>query len=118
MPALALEQTRIVKGKVVNNTKSSLPGVSVVIKNTGLGAYIDENGVFEISNINDGGYTFSISSVGFKTRELPLAISQNEDELGAITLYEDDEVLREVVVEGERENKFSRRKPQCYSRTA
>lgn len=108
LPSLVLAQTGKVRGKVVDNTQIGIPGVSIVIKSAGLGTYTDENGAFEISNINDGNYILSVSSVGFKTRELPLAISQNEAELGPITLYEGDEILREVVVQGERENKFSR----------
>ena len=108
LPSLVLAQTGKVRGKVVDNTQSGLPGVSIVIKSGGLGAHTDEHGVFEISNINDGSYTLSVSSVGFKTRELPLTISQNEVEIGAIMLYEGDEILREVVVQGEREDKFSR----------
>ncbi|GGB96196.1 TonB-dependent receptor [Dyadobacter sediminis] len=109
-------QTGKIKGTVMDNTKSSLPGVNILIKGTGLGTHTDYSGLFELSGINDGNYVLSISSLGFKTRELPFTISQNEVDLKTITLYAGDEILREVVVEGERENKFSRSKTAYVSK--
>jgi iron complex outermembrane receptor protein len=109
-------QSGKLKGIVVDNTKSGLPGVNVVIKNTGNGTQTSETGYFEIANINDGSYVLSISSVGFKTKEVSFTIAQNEIDLQTITLYAGDEILREVVVEGERENKFSRSKTAYVSK--
>lgn len=105
---ISLAQTGKLKGIVVDNTKNGLPGVSIVIKSLKTGTHTSDAGLFEMSNLNDGNYILSISSIGFKTKELPVAIAQNEVDLGTITLYEGDEILREVVVEGERDNKFSR----------
>nr|WP_262485492.1 TonB-dependent receptor [Dyadobacter crusticola] len=101
---------------MMDNSKNGLPGVNVVIKNTGIGAQTNESGYFEIANINDGSYVLSVSSVGFKTREIRFTISQNEVDLETVTLYAGDEILREVVVEGERENKFSRSKTAYVSK--
>lgn len=109
-------QTGKIKGTVMDNTKSGLPGVTILIKGTGIGTQTDDSGVFELSNINDGNYVLSVSSLGFKTKELPFAISQNEVDLKTIILYAGDEILREVVVEGERENKFSRSKTAYVSK--
>ncbi|QRR02501.1 TonB-dependent receptor [Dyadobacter sandarakinus] len=109
-------QTGKVRGTVLDNTKTGLPGVSVVVKNTSLGTTTDHTGAFEISGITDGVYVLSVSSIGFKTKEIPLTISQNEVDLETVILYAGDEILREVVVEGERENKFSRSKTAYVSK--
>jgi iron complex outermembrane receptor protein len=116
LSSLSLAQTGKLKGIVTDNTKNSLPGVSILIKNTNFGTHTNEAGSFEISNISDGNYILSVSSVGFKTKELPFTISQKEVDLNTITLYEGDEILREVVVEGERDNKFSRSKTAYVSK--
>lgn len=105
---LSYGQSGKLKGVVLDNSKKSIPGVTVLIKDTKIGTQSDSDGVFELSNLNDGNYTLSISSIGFKTKELPVTIAQNEVDLKTITLYEGDEILREVLVQGESENKFSR----------
>ncbi|KAA6438306.1 TonB-dependent receptor [Dyadobacter flavalbus] len=109
-------QTGKIKGTVMDNTKNGLPGVNILIKGTGLGTHTDNSGLFELSGIQDGHYVLSVSSLGFKTKELPFTIAQNEVDLNTITLYAGDEILREVVVEGERENKFLRSKTAYVSK--
>ncbi|KQS33877.1 TonB-dependent receptor [Dyadobacter sp. Leaf189] len=109
-------QSGKVKGTVADISKNGLPGVNVVIKNTSTGTQTNESGYFEIANINDGSYVLSVSSVGFKTKEISFTIAQNEVDLETVTLYAGDEILREVVVEGERENKFSRSKTAYVSK--
>ena len=109
-------QTGKLSGTVMDNTKMGLPGANILIKNTTLGAQADDTGFFEIANIADGSYVLSISSVGFKTKEVPFTISQNEVDLKTIVLYAGDEILREVVIEGERDNKFSRSKTAYVSK--
>lgn len=109
-------QTGKLSGTVMDNTKLGLPGANILIKNTTLGAQADDTGFFEIANIADGSYVLSISSVGFKTKEVPFTISQNEVDLKTIVLYAGDEILREVVIEGERDNKFSRSKTAYVSK--
>ncbi|MCE7059272.1 TonB-dependent receptor [Dyadobacter sp. CY343] len=116
LSAQCFAQTGKLKGIVVDNAKSGLPGVNVMIKNTSAGSQTNESGYFEISNINDGEFVLSISSVGFKTKEVRFTIAQNEVDLQTITLYAGDEILREVVIEGERENKFSRSKTAYVSK--
>ncbi|WP_439558220.1 carboxypeptidase-like regulatory domain-containing protein, partial [Dyadobacter sp.] len=109
-------QSGKLKGTVADISKNALPGVNVVIKNTSTGTQTNESGYFEIANINDGSYVLSVSSVGFKTKEISFTISQNEVDLETVTLYAGDEILREIVVEGERENKFSRSKTAYVSK--
>lgn len=114
---LALAQNGTVSGTVKDNNHAPLFGVNVSLKNTTKGTQTNENGEFEISNLENGDYTLLISYIGFKTREIQLSVSNNQNKnLETITLYEGNEILNEVIVEGERRNKFSRKKTAYVSK--
>lgn len=114
---LTLAQDGTVSGTVKDNNQAPLFGVSVSLKNTTKGTQTKENGEFEISNLENGDYTLLISYLGFKTREIPLSVSNNQNKnLETITLYEGNEILSEVIVNGERRNKFSRKKTAYVSK--
>ena len=111
LSAFSFSQNAEVKGTITDNSKTKLFGVNISIKNTTKGAQTNENGDFQISNIQNGDYVLSISYLGYKTRELSISIKNNENlNLENIILYEGNEILNEVVIEGERTNKFSRKK--------
>ena len=114
---LALAQNGTVSGTVKDNNQTPLFGVNVFLKNTTKGTQTDKNGEFEISNLENGDYTLLISYLGFKTREIQLSVSDNQNtNLETITLYEGNEILSEVIVNGERRNKFSRKKTAYVSK--
>ncbi len=114
---LTLAQDGTVSGTVKDNNQAPLFGVSVSLKNTTKGTQTKENGEFEISNLENGDYTLLISYLGFKTREIPLSVSNNQNKnLETITLYEGNEILSEVIVNEERRNKFSRKKTAYVSK--
>ncbi len=99
-----------IEGIITDNSQTPLMGVNVSIKNSNVGAYTNEDGSFEIQDISTGEHILTISYLGFKTKELTLTVLANETkDLGSITLYEGNEILSEVVVKGERRNKFSRK---------
>lgn len=114
---LTLAQDGTVSGTVKDNNQAPLFGVNVSLKNTTKGTQTKENGEFEISNLENGDYTLLISYLGFKTREIQLSVSNNQNKnLETITLYEGNEILSEVIVNGERRNKFSRKKTAYVSK--
>lgn len=114
---LAFSQNRTVKGTIQDNNKNNLSSVNLRIKNTTKGTQTNENGFFEISNISNGNYILNVSYLGFKSREIPFKMSNNETvDLGTITLYEGNEILDEVVIEGDRTNKFSRKETAYVSK--
>ena len=107
---LATAQSASLTGTVHDNNQKPLFGVNIHLKNTSKGTQTNEKGGFEITNLAQGDYTLSLSYLGFKTREIPFSVTGNRIyALGPITLYEGNEILSEVVVEGERRNKFSRK---------
>lgn len=108
---LIFSQNGRVKGTVKDYNETPLYGVNISLKNTTKGTQTNENGDFEINNLKNGNYIISFSYIGFKTKEISVSISNNRTiELEAIILYEGNEILNEVVIEGERRNKFSRKK--------
>ncbi|WP_062058882.1 TonB-dependent receptor [Aquimarina longa] len=114
---LAFSQNGTVSGTITDNNLIPLSGVNVYIKNTAKGTQTNENGVFEINDIENGDYIFTISYLGFKTREIKILISNNQPvNLQSIILYEGNEILGEVVIEGLRTNKFSRKKTAYVSK--
>ncbi len=109
--SFSFAQSGSIKGTVLDNSQIPLMGVNILIKNTTQGTQTDENGNFMISNIPNGNYELVVSYIGFRTKETSVTITNGESkEITSIILYEGNEILREVVVEGERRNKFSRKK--------
>ncbi len=71
-----------IKGKVSDPQKAVIPGANVVVKNTSTGAErsaITENdGTFQVSQLNPGDYEIVVTAQGFKTSKLVLALSIGE----------------------------------------
>lgn len=83
-----------ITGQVKDQQGLPLPGVSVRVKGTNLGASTESNGAFKLKAQADAILTFSF--IGFKTIEQPV----NNRTTLTITLSEDDNKLNEVVVIG------------------
>lgn len=114
---IATAQTGKVTGTITDNSQKPLDGVNISVVSTKAGTQTNENGLFEIANLKDGNYTLSVSYLGFKTREIAFSIVNSQNaELATIILYEGNEILDEVIVQGERSNKFSRKKTAYVSK--
>ncbi|MEK6477443.1 mucoidy inhibitor MuiA family protein [Catalinimonas sp. 4WD22] len=86
---------RQVSGTVSDmETGEALPGVNILIKGTSVGTVTDVNGEYSIS-IPQGATTLSISYIGYKTQEVPIA-----NESMNFMLEPDVQHLNEVVVTG------------------
>ena len=72
---LAFSQKGNVSGTVTDNNQTPLFGVNISLKNTVKGTQTNENGDFEITDLEGGDYTLSISYLGFKTREVSISIT-------------------------------------------
>ncbi|MDD3063567.1 MAG: carboxypeptidase-like regulatory domain-containing protein, partial [Massilibacteroides sp.] len=89
------QQTKTIKGKVVDFQGEPLIGVNVVLKGTTNGTITDVEGNFEISNIPDNA-VLVFSYIGHHTQE----IAVNGRSTVNVTLVEDTQKLEEVVVVG------------------
>tara|TARA_R110002050_G_scaffold350_4_gene2305 strand:- start:21097 stop:23520 length:2424 start_codon:yes stop_codon:yes gene_type:complete len=115
--SIAFSQSATISGTITDNTQIPLFGVNIIVQNSEKGTQSNENGYFEIKGLNNGDHTLSISYLGFKTRVIAFSIVNNNSvDLRNIVLYEGNEILGEVVVEGERINKFSRKKTAYVSK--
>jgi TonB-linked SusC/RagA family outer membrane protein len=86
------ELPRSIKGRVTDNKREPLPGVSILVKGTNTGTVTDQDGYFTIKA--DNGAVLVISYLGFKVQELTIG-DQNSY---SVTLEEDARGLSEVVV--------------------
>ncbi|MEJ2903634.1 SusC/RagA family TonB-linked outer membrane protein [Pedobacter panaciterrae] len=86
---------QVVSGTVTDAKGEAIPGVSVKVKGTNLGAVTDKNGKFKLTVPN----SISIlvfSSIGFETQELAV----NNKEVINVKLKETNDVLDELIVVG------------------
>ena len=89
----AYSQSQLVKGKVSDNNNESLPGVSVKVKATNVGAVTDINGNFTINAPQ--GSTLVFTYIGFATKEVRVSGTDL-----VVKLSESHSQLNEVVVVG------------------
>lgn len=66
-----LAQGLAVTGKVVDEKGEGVPGATVVVKGTTVGAATDVDGNFTL-NVPDGGGTLVVSFIGYKGQEVPI----------------------------------------------
>ena len=84
-----------VSGKIVNKNQEVLAGATVLVKETNQGISTDLDGNFTFK-LNKGPFTIKVSFIGFKTIEKNVYV--DKDKAFTIVLYEDDNVLDEVLV--------------------
>ncbi|HEV7380514.1 MAG TPA: TonB-dependent receptor plug domain-containing protein, partial [Dyadobacter sp.] len=86
----------LLKGKVIDATRATIPGATVVLKgSSAVGTTTDGDGLFTLS-LPDGSTTVVVSSIGFLTQEINIANKTQVE----ITLQSDVKSLTEVVVTG------------------
>lgn len=95
LPGNVPQQTRQLKGKVVDFQGEPLIGVNVVVKGTTNGSMTDVDGNFTIEDVPDNA-VLVVSYVGYHTQEIPAGGMSSV----SITLQEDTQTLDEVVVVG------------------
>ena len=85
---------KTVTGVVTDETKSPLPGVSIVVKGTNVGTVSDVDGKFSLS-VPESAKTLMFSFIGMKVQELPI-----EGESVNVTMVSDVIGLEEVIAVG------------------
>jgi hypothetical protein len=86
-------QTSSVSGRVTNDAKESIPGVSVQLKGTDIGTITDENGAYTLAISNEQS-TLIFSYLGYATQEIGTDNRTSID----VVLIDDNKLLNEVVV--------------------
>jgi len=69
----------VIAGKVVNSTTGEgIPGASVFVEGTTLGASTDKNGVYFIKDVPVGRYTLIATAIGYQTEKLQVVVVPGE----------------------------------------
>ena len=87
-------QTGTITGVTVD-ASGSLPGVNIVVKDTGKGAISNLDGNFAITNVPTGKQILVLSFIGYSTFEKEITVNEGENDLGIISLSESDGELEE-----------------------
>ena len=95
IPQTEAKKDRTVKGVVLDQSGTPLPGTTVLLKGTTLGVATDVNGSYSLQ-IPQGNQTLVFSLVGMKTQEIPY---KGQIEIN-VTMEEDITEMDEVVVTG------------------
>ncbi len=102
-PAMADETSNEVKGairgRIIDNTKQTLPGASIYIEKLHTGVTSDVNGFYTFPNLDPGTYTVKVTYVGYAPVELKITVPQGKTLDKDVVLNEGLE-LQEVVVGG------------------
>lgn len=97
---LVQAQSRVT-GKVTNDKNEGLPGVSIVIKNTNVGATTDSAGNYNFSTtLRAGNYQLEFSGIGYRANTQPLRLAGGDVYTVNAKLESDALKLDEVVVTG------------------
>ena len=88
------------KGHVTDEL-GAIPGVSLQIKGTRIGAVSTTDGSFIISNISSGKAVLTVSFIGYETQEIDVDLLPGLNLIEEIYLASSDKDLQEVVVSGE-----------------
>ena len=97
----AFAQTGSVSGRVLDEQKQGLPGVTVVVDGTSIGNSTNSDGTFSIQNVPAGAQTLVFSFVGFNTqRQAVTVVADQNTAVPPVTIGENTTLLNEAVVVG------------------
>lgn len=96
---IAFAQTGSIKGKVVDETNTSLPGASVSIDGTTIGSTTDVNGNYTITGLKPGSYALTAKFVGYVALKKTVTVNNSVVTVG-FSLQPQNTNLNEVVVIG------------------
>lgn len=95
--AHAQKATGTLQGEVQDESGNPIAFANLIIEETRLGAYTNENGVFSIRSIPFGDYRLLISSVGYERQTVNVTINQATQRLNFTLKAQED--LSEVVIQ-------------------
>ncbi len=102
------QTTGTITGRVTNRNGGAVEAVSVGLEGQAKGDITDEQGRFRIRQVAPGQYTLVVSAVGLKTEQQSITVVAGQATSVNFSLAESAAELKEVVVNGNRTNKFNR----------
>ena len=98
-----LETSAKLTGRVTDERKEGIPGITVLLKGTTQGTITDFEGKYTMTNIKPGTYTIEVSGVSYEKQEFQLTFNPGQRLIQSITLKDSTSELEEVVVTAESE---------------
>lgn len=96
-----------VKGTVKTSDGKPASSVTITLKETNKATIVDQDGKFTLNHIKPGNYTLIASYVGFTPQTREVEVKSHETVTVDLLLAESSHQLSEVVVSGNKPNKFS-----------
>jgi iron complex outermembrane receptor protein len=97
LPILLINsQTIKLKGRVITEDARPVYGANIIVSGTTNGAAADENGYFEIGNINLGTNTLQVSAIGYEKKNITISVSQISKPITIVlrsTIIETDQII-------------------------
>lgn len=91
-----------IRGVVIDQSQTALPGASIYLEETDFGTITDINGKYEMFNIPQGKYNLNISYIGYSKQSLLVDIKENTINVIEI-IMDEGSLLSEIVVNGQLE---------------
>ena len=98
--AVYAQATGSVSGRITDDKREGVPGATVLVEGTTLGASTNVDGTYSIQNVPAGARTLIVSNVGFTTQRLPVTITAGQNTATSVSLAENTTQLSEAVVVG------------------
>lgn len=103
---IAQAKTGSIKGSIQNNKQELLAGIAVQLEGTNLGTLTNDEGFYQIKNIEAGTYTLTISGVGFSASKQNVVVKPGEVIVLDLQLNETTKELEPVVVKAVNQKKY------------
>lgn len=98
MAHVPMEGLGTIKGKITTADNKPAEGVTILLRNTAIATVADNDGVFEIRNIQPGNYKLVVSLVGYKDYEEDVLVEEGKATAVTVQLALSNRELSEVVV--------------------
>ena len=104
-------QNTALSGKVTGANDQPIPGVTVYVLNTNVGASTDADGAFALGSLPAGTYKIQVSAIGYATQERTITVGEGSAEPLAIALQESATELDAVVVTADKKEENLQKVP-------
>ncbi|SHK05688.1 TonB-dependent receptor [Hymenobacter psychrotolerans] len=102
------QQASAIRGRVTTSDGTPAEAVTVGLKGRGQGTITNSRGEYVLERVRPGEYTLVVSAIGLKGEEKTITVVAGQSSTVDFSLAENAERLKEVVVSGNRTNKFNR----------
>ncbi|PIQ22703.1 MAG: TonB-dependent siderophore receptor, partial [Cytophagales bacterium CG18_big_fil_WC_8_21_14_2_50_42_9] len=102
------QQNGSIAGRITTSDGKPAAFVSIGLKEIAVGQISDENGNYRINRVKPGTYTLKVRAVGLESQENQVTVNPGQTLTLNFTLLESAAKLKEVLVAGNKRNKFAK----------